>query len=451
MPDLYFRTRNKHSERGAALVLFTIMLVLIVLPMVGFAIDGGVAYLAHERLVAATDAAALAGVRALNIGLTVDAQAANVQSIAQQYFYANFPPGLLNSVSATVNVPPPVQTSYHTVTVQVQSSATVKLYFMNLIGFPTVSLNASSSTSRRDVNVVLTLDRSGSMSGVCTVMKNDAINFVSRFVNGRDTVGLVTFMGNAKTDYNSTKNFMSQKPSIVDTLNQLKCGGNTGSAAALSLAQQQIASVSEPGALNVIVFFTDGVPNGYLAGPATPGANSGFPLQGGKTCNNLTYVFGYIQNGGGINDPTPQPISSTSAPVLKGCPNGGFGTLGKAYSYIPGTDAYGNSATASGYAAVARDGNNQITFTQANSDAISQNAADDAAKTIRNAGTIIYTIGLDGDGGVDSTLLRRIANDPASPIFNSSLPAGQYYYSPNAGQLGAAFNSIASEILRLSR
>ncbi len=455
MPDPSFKTisaRRTESQRGAALVLFTIMLVLIVLPMVGFAIDGGVAYLAHERLVAATDAAALAGARALNIGLTVDSQAANVQSIAQQYFYANFPPGLLNSVSATVNVPPPVQTSYHTVTVQVQSSATVKLYFMNLIGFPTVSLNASSSTSRRDVNVVLALDRSGSMLGVCTVMKNDAINFVSRFVNGRDTVGLVTFMGNANIDYSSTKNFMSQKPSIVDTLNKLKCGGNTGSAAALSLAQQQIGSVSEPGALNVIVFFTDGVPNGYLAGPATPGANPGFPLKDGKTCNSQTYVPGFISNSGGINDSSkPQQIFTVSTPVLTTCPWGSFGTLAQAYSYIPGTDAYGNSATASGLAAVARDGNNQIKFTSANSDAISKNAADDAARSIRNAGTIIYTIGLDGDGGVDNTLLRRIANDPASPIFNSSLPAGQYYYSPNAGQLGAAFNSIASEILRLSR
>ncbi len=51
-------------------------------------------------------------------------------------------------------------------------------------------------------------------------------------------------------------------------LGTLQCGGNTGSAAALYLAHQQILSVKEPSALNVIVFFTDGVPNGYTAGPA---------------------------------------------------------------------------------------------------------------------------------------------------------------------------------------
>ncbi len=201
MPDPFFEkptVSRSTGERGVALVLFTLMLAFVILPMVGLAIDGGVAYFAHERLVAAADAAALAGARALNIGLTVDSQADNVENIATQYFYANFPSGLLNSINATVSVPAPVQTSYHTVQVQVQVSAVVRLYFLSLIGHPTISLNASAQTSRRDVNIVLALDRSGSMGQVCQVMKNDAENFVSKFVNGRDTVGLITFMGNAK-------------------------------------------------------------------------------------------------------------------------------------------------------------------------------------------------------------------------------------------------------------
>ncbi len=459
MQDRFFKRpgmRSRQGERGAALVMFTIMLALVLLPMVGLAIDGGVAYFAHERLIAATDAAALAGARSLNIGLTVDSQAANVQQVATQFFNANFPPHFLNAASATVTVPPPVQTSYHTVTVQVQSSAVINLYFLGLLGHPTANLTAAASTSRRDVNVVLALDRSGSMAGVCNTMKSDAENFVSKFVNGRDTVGLITFMGNAKVDYSSTKNFMAQSPSLNDTLATLKCGGNTGSAAALALAHQQVLSVAEPGALNVIVFFTDGVPNGFLAGPATAGAPKGFPLSGGKTCPDVNgvpsaVVNGYIADGGGINDPTPQPITSTSTPLVKNCPSGSFAQLAKSYLFIPDFDAFGNSASASAYAAVARDSSNQITFTQKNSDAISQNAADDAARQIRNDGIVIYTIGLDGDGGVDGTLLRRFANDPASPIYNSSQIAGKYYYSPNAGQLGAAFNSIASEILRISR
>ncbi len=454
MPDQSFkrRSRFKRQERGAALVLFMLMLVLVVLPLIGLAIDGGMLYLAHQRLMAATDAAALAGARSLNIGLTVDAQAANVQSIATQYFNANFPPGYLNSTSASVTVPPPVQSSYHTVTVQVQSSAVVKLYFMGLINHPTANITASASTSRRDVNVVLALDRSGSMDSVCSVLKSDAENFVSKFVNGRDTVGLVTFMGNASVDYASTKNFM---PGLNNALAKLQCGGNTGSAAALHLAQQQITTIAEPGALNVIVFFTDGVPNGFLPGLATPSATyNGFPLLPGNSCTGTSVPNGYLSNGGGLYSPNPQAINSTSTPLLSACPSGNLNQLSKYYAYVTETDAFGDSA--SGYMPVRRDSNNYITFTApgnsaGNSDAVSTNAADDAARKIRAAGTIIYTIGLGSNGGVDSTFLERVANDTASPIYDPSLPTGKYYYSPNAGQLGAAFNSIASEILRISQ
>ncbi|MBV8864038.1 MAG: VWA domain-containing protein [Acidobacteriaceae bacterium] len=428
------------------------MLVIVVLPVIGLAIDGGVAYFAHARLTAAADAAALAGARSLNVGADLPSQIGNATSIAQQYFSANFPPGLMNSTNAgaMVNIPVPVQPT-DPITVSVQASANVNLYFLGLLGHPTASITASAQTSRRDVNVVLTLDRSGSMSGVCGIMKSDAQNFVSMFVSGRDTVGLITFMGNATVDQTSTKNF---KPVINNTLATLQCGGNTGSAQALSLAHQQILSVGEPGALNVIVFFTDGVPNGFgypntqiLPNPA------GFPVQSGKLCNGGKTVPGYIADGGGIYSATPQPINSTATPYVPfaGC-TGSLSQLGSIFQFIPETDGYGNSASASGYAAVARDGQGNIVFSSANSDAVSINAADDAARQIRQDNIVIYTIGLDGDGGVDSKLLEKLANDPAYPAtYVPSQPAGKYYYSPNAGQLGAAFSSIASEILRLSR
>ncbi len=428
------------------------MLVIVVLPMIGLSIDGGVAYFAHARLTAAADAAALAGARSLNVGLDLPSQIGNATTVAQNYFNANFPPGLLNSTNAAavVTIPIPAQPT-DPITVNVQASADVNLYFLGLLGHPTASLAASAQTSRRDVNVVLTLDRSGSMVGVCGTMKTDAENFVSMFVSGRDTVGLITFMGNASVDQKSTKNF---KPVINDTLATLQCGGNTGSAQALSLAHSQILSVAEPGALNVIVFFTDGVPNGFgypnkqiLPNPA------GFPVQSGKPCNGGLPVPGYIADGGGIMDPAPQPINSTNTPFvnLRGC-TGSFSQLSNIFQFIPETDGYGNSASASGYAAVTRDGQGNIVFSNANSDAVSINAADDAARKIRQDNIVIYTIGLDGDGGVDSTLLEKLANDPAYPnTYVPSQPVGKYYYSPNAGQLGAAFSSIASEILRLSQ
>ena len=448
-------SEGKVAERGSALLLITLMMALVVFPLVGLSIDGGIVYFAHARLVAAVDAAALAGARSLNVGLEFSDQKANAELTAMNYFNANFPAGMLNTTLNAGNPPQALasESADHLRTVQVHGSLDVGLYFLRLLGSQTATISASASSSRRDVNLVLALDRSGSMVGVCEIMKSDAENFVSNWTNGRDTVGLVTFMGNAKVpvDYPSTKFFKSQIPSLVDTLKTLKCGNETGSAQALSLAHQQIMSVAEPGALNVIVFFTDGVPNGYTPGPAIAGTNPGFPVITGNTCNGGNPVVGYIANSGGIYASTPQLISSTARPQLPGCEAGSHSKLAKTFAYIPKQDAYGNSALLSNYSPVALNTQSQIAFSSANSDAISKNAADDAALKIRQDGIFLLTIGLDGNGGVDGTLLKRFANDPASPIYSSAQPVGKYYYSPNAGQLGSIFNSIAAEILRISR
>lgn len=433
-----------NGERGATLILFSLMLLLVVLPMIGLAIDGGVAYFAHARLVSAADAAALAGARSLNVGIDFAAQKLNAQSIATQYFYANYPAGYLNTKNITITADAE-ESGTHTRTVTVTAGGDVSMYFLGLLGYPTTHVATSAQTSRRDVNVVLTLDRSGSMSQVCGTMKASAQSFVSKFTNGRDTMGLITFMGNASVDYSSTLNFDSQSPSLNDTLATLKCGGNTGSAAALTLAHQQITKVAEPGALNVIVFFTDGVPNGFSAGPA-PG---GFLVKSTSSCNGGQPLAGFVSDNGGIYSLTPVAINVTTMP--KTACSGSMSYLANNFQYIPDVDAYGNSAWSTGYKPVQRDAQNHITFTTANSDAISANAADDAAQQIRKDGIFVYTIGLDGDGGLDSTLLKRIANDPAGSTYDSSQPTGMYAYAGNAGQLAAAFNSIASEVLRISQ
>jgi hypothetical protein len=451
--------RRQGGQRGATLVLFTIMLATVLLPMVGLAIDSTVAYFAQQRLVSATDAAALAAARSLNVGQDLESQEANATRIAQKFFDANFPPGFLNSSNVPAITPtyiPPTDANGHKTQITISTSADVGLYFMSMFGHSTAGIRASAQTSRREVNVILTLDRSGSMAGVCGIMKNDAKSFVNMFVNGRDALGLVTFMGSANTDFAWSLNFKTGAQNIPDTIDQLQCGGNTGSASALNLAWQEIqgARSARPWASNVIVFFTDGVPNGFTAGLPTPADTvKGFPLKTGTNCPgdaSERIVPGFIANGGGIYiTPDPPDISSTSTAYAKnGCPKGNMSQLQKAYDRIPEVDFYGNSAR--GYTYIA-DPVNALSFSGVTSDAISKNAADNQATKIRDDGITIYVIGLGSNGGVDSTFLKRVANDVTSPIFDATQPIGKYYYSPNAGQLGAAFNAIASEILRLAQ
>lgn len=65
---------------------------------------------------------------------------------------------------------------------------------------------------------------------------------------------------------------------------------------------------------------------------------------------------------------------------------------------------------------------------------------------------LIFSIGLGGTSvkPIDHELLRRIANDLQSPIYDSTKQAGLYVYSPALSQLTDAFNKVASEILRLA-
>ena len=66
---------------------------------------------------------------------------------------------------------------------------------------------------------------------------------------------------------------------------------------------------------------------------------------------------------------------------------------------------------------------------------------------------VVYTIGLNPTiyGSVNQELLRRVANDPASAVYQSNYTPGQFYYVPSAGQLSQAFADIASDTLRIAK
>jgi len=140
-------------------------------------------------------------------------------------FNAHFPEGLYNTTnrSFTSSV---TESDYRTRTVSAVGTVTAPLYFLRLLGQSTTVLAARATASRRDVNPILVLDRSGSIAqaGATAAVKNSSIAFVEKFADG-----------------------------------------NTGYAEALWQAYEQLRIINEPGALNVIVFFTDGRPTALTA------------------------------------------------------------------------------------------------------------------------------------------------------------------------------------------
>jgi Mg-chelatase subunit ChlD len=257
---------SSRKEKGIAILLTGVLLVLII-PIVGLAIDAGVLYALKAKLVLATDAAALAAARSLNLGLTLAAQEAAATGRAVTVYNANFPANAFytknNTVSASV-----AENAYKTRTVTVNGQLDAPTYFMRFLGFDHTTVKASGTASRRDVNLVLVLDRSSSMSNAnsCAIMKADAVQFVNMFSEGRDTIGLITFGSSIYTGFRPSKSFKTVLAPNTDTLpnliNQIQCGGNTSSAMALNAAYNMIKTINQSGALNVILFFTDGYPNG---------------------------------------------------------------------------------------------------------------------------------------------------------------------------------------------
>ena len=133
--------KSRPAERGATLIMFTMLTAMVLIPMVGLAIDGSVLYWTKAKLSAAVDAAALAVGRDLSSDST---------TTAQTYVYANLPQGWLGTSytpapTALVQNDTPTQGTRR---VTVSASVTVPLYFMRILGQPSAVVSASGVSCR---------------------------------------------------------------------------------------------------------------------------------------------------------------------------------------------------------------------------------------------------------------------------------------------------------------
>ena len=464
MPNIAVR---KRSEKGSTLVLFTVLLTTFILPGVGLAIDGTIAFVAKAKLAAAADAAALAGARALSLGPDQPSQAQAATAAAKAYFKANF-----TMASTDIDSNPSgilVQRSGSIRNVTVTVTAQVPVYFMRILNFQQVSVRAISTASRRDVNLMLVLDRSYSMavSGVCPTMTASAQLFVDKFASGSDKLGLITFMGAAYQDFPSQGSLSTDfQPTLKTIIGKIACNGVTGTAAALSLAYNQFinpdGTLRDNQSLNVIVLYTDGQPDAI---------SGNFTIQDPQTCTSqpvpsnflsgiisgsasgtITYApVGVLENMGiaSSNSGTlqlygNQPLQPSEA---QGCnfqqnSPSNIGQMPLDVSSIPPSDLWGNS-TALGGSTPTNPGS------ASDVQAAAINAASNAANQIRQKNILIYAIG--ESSNVNTSFLEQIANVPQSQSYNSSQAAGYYVHAPTGSQLASAFNTIALQILRLSQ
>ena len=252
-------------------IFFYATMLIFVVGCVGLAVDVGTIYMIRARLVAAVDAAALAAGRSVNLTNSVSQATTNATNTANQFFTANFPTGYFNSIGAPTVTPTFTQETdangnpSGVLDIQVAASVTAPTYFMNIFNVHTINVSDTGTASRRGLVLMLVLDTSSSMGtrnsgSSCDAMVAAAQNFITLF-SPFDQIGLVTF--------NLTAQMVDAPTAPISQVNtdigNITCGSNTNTISALDVAYQQIKAIGKPLALNTIVLFTDGSPNGVTA------------------------------------------------------------------------------------------------------------------------------------------------------------------------------------------
>jgi Flp pilus assembly protein TadG len=396
-------SKRRRSTQGGIAILFYATMLIFVIGCVGMAVDVGTIYMIKSRLSSAADAAALAAGRSVNLTNSVAQATTNASITANQFFAANFPSGYFNSMGTPAVTPTLTQEAdgngnpSGVISIRVDASVAAPTYFMNIFNVHSITVAASGTASRRGLVMMLVLDQSSSMGNgpgsSCEAMKASAQNFITLF-SPFDQIGLITFditahLLDPPTDPIST---------VSTNIGNINCGANTNTISALELAYQQIKNTGKPLALNTIVLFTDGSPNGVTAnfparaavdsrygpslnspdgsrgtaGPAPPAQTapnscddvgpSSYSTNNHAICVNMPAVctvstdtiFGTIAQWGnqnswgadtfGISDPTN--AQSTSIPAscnYQSALTGDGRTMRQFVAYIPDTDYYGNN------------------------------------------------------------------------------------------------------------
>ena len=271
MNRLFELFQRRDHEAGQVVVLVTGGM-LTLLASVGIVLDVGIQVEQRRQLQNAVDAAAHAGAQMLP-----DTTAASAR--AQQYFDANTPTEGTPTLSISFPTPDREQ-------IEIVGSLEVQYVVLSLFGKDSGSVSARAVAGAQATDIVLALDRSGSMcrdshwlTSNCpapppdhepmTSVKAAANGFAELFESGYARIGLVSFATTASMDIGVSSDFGAGS-GLETTVNDIYPSGSTNIGDALHEAIDEVrnGTNTRSDAIKVIVLLSDGVPNRCGGGAA---------------------------------------------------------------------------------------------------------------------------------------------------------------------------------------
>jgi hypothetical protein len=322
-----------------------------------------------------------------------------------------------------------------------------------VFGIQMVAINGFGVAQKNDVEIMMVLDRSGSMAGTPIAnLKTAALSFLSFFTETEenDKMGLVTFSNGVTVNHALSTNFVSD---MTVKINAMTATWATNAEDAIDQTDGPSGFTDQtllPGDQRVpqyMIFFTDGRPTAFKGRFRRNAIDYDAVVMG--TGNYCDTVYGYMGHtdsenfytttgqptGTSLLPPTPTGDGNkTSVAPLTNCGSPYNRYLNTKWN-IFGDAKYGLP----GYSPV------QCTIPESVLAPYICNTAKkmaiDHAQELKDKGIMIYIIGLEGNGGVDHVFLGQVASGPTFE-----------YYAPTSDKLEALFNAIAKEIkLRLVR
>lgn len=427
------RQANQARQRGGVILIVAFALFAII-GVAGLAIDSGRGFGVKAKLSAATDAAAIAGARALGTGASEAERIANAKAAADRFFNLNYPAATRGTTvtAPTTNV---VREATGQWRVTVNARAQMPTTFMRVLGVDDTPVGTMGQTVRVSPDVMMVLDSSGSMESAMADLKQAArTGFVDRFIPGAggDRMGLVTYSAGAlvKEAIDKTAAGGFSRERMTTAINAMRKEGWTATVEGIRLATNELEAVpvANRSKIRAMLVFSDGAPNVF-----------GTTLKDGGVDKEVNVAIGLTQwKANAINEQITPALTFDTLPRLS---RGDYPLAGR-------RPFAGNNVNLCNVSRAAR------------------NVMENAASAARAKGIRVYTIGLGFQlekveeetkscPGYDSSefgtnLLRRLANEPAVDSFDPSQPKGLFCFARTTADLETCFNQIADDIVRLT-